>query len=115
MKVNEGEMAIMNIQFTPAAAEAIRPELAGGLRRLKLLYDTEGCGCVVSGVPALQFVDRPGPDDREGEGDPFPFLYEPRHEVFFEPKMKIDYDAERGAFVLKSDGQIYTNHLRLLR
>ena len=104
----------MRIQFTSAAVDKLQPELAGG-KLLKLLYDTEGCGCVVSGVPALQLLDKPGEHDVQGDGDPLAFWHEPRFEVFFEPLLKIDYDTVRGQFVLKSDSQIYTNKLQLLR
>ncbi len=73
----------MKIIFSEAAQAKLLPLLEPGQVRLKLLYDTEGCGCVVSGVPALQLVDEQGPDDSPGDGVPIPFLYEPRHEVFF--------------------------------
>lgn len=103
----------MKIIFSQTAKDKLLPKLENGSAQLKLLYDTEGCGCVVSGVPALQLVNEPGPDDREGEGE-LPFLFEPRHEVFFEPVLKIDYDTVKEQFSLKSDQQIYTNHLRLI-
>lgn len=105
----------MHISFTPAAVEALTPYLADGAKQLKLLYDTEGCGCVVSGIPTLQLIGQGGPDDRLAEGDPLPFWYEPRHEVFFEPMLRIDYHAANNAFSLKSDSQIYTLDLRLLK
>ncbi|GFN30780.1 iron-sulfur cluster biosynthesis family protein [Paenibacillus xylaniclasticus] len=104
----------MHITFTPSAQSALKPHLADGTRQLKLLYDTEGCGCVVSGVPALQLIEAGGPDDALGTGDPFDFWYEPRFEVFFEPRLRIDYDENQHAYSLKSDGQIYTTNLRLL-
>ncbi|EFM12055.1 conserved hypothetical protein [Paenibacillus curdlanolyticus YK9] len=105
----------MHITFTPSAQAALKPYLADGSRQIKLLYDTEGCGCVVSGVPALQMIETGGPDEALGNGDPFSFWYEPRFEVFFEPKLRVDFDESRHAFSLKSDGQIYTNNLRLLK
>jgi len=104
----------MRITFSASAIAAITPHLAEG-KQLKLLHDTEGCGCVVSGVPALQLIERSGPDDRLAQGDPFPFWYEPRHEVFYEPELRINYDPSSSSFSLKSDNQIYTLHLRFLR
>ena len=104
----------MRIQFTASAVAKLQPELDAG-KLLKLLYDTEGCGCVVSGVPALQLLDEPGEHDVQGEGEPLTFLHEPRFDVFFEPQLKVDYDTARGQFVLKSDNQIYTNQLQLVR
>ncbi|MEK3881357.1 iron-sulfur cluster biosynthesis family protein [Paenibacillus sp. PL2-23] len=103
----------MHITFSEAAVRKLAPLLADGSRQLKLLHDTEGCGCVMSGVPALQLVAEAGVDDKMAEGDPFPFLYEPRHEVFYEPRLKIDYRESSGAFSLKSDNQTYTTLMRL--
>ncbi|MCQ6560202.1 iron-sulfur cluster biosynthesis family protein [Paenibacillus mendelii] len=105
---------MMHFTFTPAAVEQLSGYLKDGERSLKLLYDTEGCGCVVSGVPALQLIQAPDQDDRQGAGDPYGVWYEPRYEVFFEPRLKIDFDRTRHTFSLKSDNQIYTVHMRLL-
>jgi uncharacterized protein YqkB len=105
----------MHFTFTPAAVEKLDGYLNGGGKSLKLLYDTEGCGCVVSGVPALKLIDSPDADDKRGEGSPYPVWYDPRHEVFFEPRLRIDYDSARSAFSLKSDNQIYTVNLRLVK
>ncbi|ASS65242.1 MULTISPECIES: iron-sulfur cluster biosynthesis family protein [unclassified Paenibacillus] len=102
----------MRITFKTAAVEALKPYLEDGKGILKLVYDTEGCGCVVSGVSALHIVAQASPGDVIGEGDPFPFLYEERYEVFFEPELKLDYNPARQAFILASDSQIYSHDLR---
>lgn len=104
----------MHITFTPGAVAALTPHLADGTKQLKLLHDTEGCGCVVSGVPALQLIEESTVDDKQAEGDPFPFWYEPRHEVYYEPKLKVDYNPSSHTYSLRSDSQIYTTNLRLL-
>lgn len=104
----------MFITFTEAAARKLSPYLEDGSKKLKLLHDTEGCGCVMSGVPALQLVSEASVDDKTADGDPFSFLYEPRHEVFYEPRMKVDYNEAANSFSLRSDNQIYTTQLRLI-
>ncbi|WP_028610627.1 iron-sulfur cluster biosynthesis family protein [Paenibacillus harenae] len=104
----------MQITFSQSAVRRLTPYLTGGTKRLKLLHDTEGCGCVVSGVPALQLIEEPSVDDKLAHGDPLPFYYEPRHEVYYEPELKVDYNEEQSSFSLKSDSQIYTLHLRFL-
>jgi len=104
----------MHITFTSAAIEKLSPYLSDGTMELKLLHDTEGCGCVVSGVPALQLISGTSPDDRKAQGDPFAFWYEPRHAVFFEPNLRIDYNQGSNSFSLKSDNQIYTLDLRFI-
>lgn len=108
----------MHITFTSAAAEKLSACLrdANGTNlQLKLLHDTEGCGCVVSGVPALELISEPGPDDRLAQGDPFDFWYEPRHEIYYEPKLKVGYNPADGSFSLSSDGQIYSMNVKLIR
>ena len=87
----------MQFTFTNAAVGRLSDQLAGSSRSLRLLYDTEGCGCVVNGVPALQLVENPEESDRLGIGEPFQVWYQPQYEVFFEPKLRIDYDLARVA------------------
>ncbi|MGM0880365.1 MAG: iron-sulfur cluster biosynthesis family protein [Bacillota bacterium] len=104
----------MHITFSKTAIDRLAPYLNDGTKQLKLLHDTEDCGCVVSGVPALQLIAEPTVDDKLSQGEPFPFWYEPRHEVYYEPHLRVDYDAARSSFSLKSNSQIYTHHLRFL-
>ncbi|WP_248925544.1 iron-sulfur cluster biosynthesis family protein [Paenibacillus hamazuiensis] len=103
----------MHITFTPAAAEQLEPKLAEPSSRLKLVYDNEGCGCAVNGVPALWIVDNGNPEDRSAKGEPFDVLFQAKDEIYFEDAMLIDYNPERRSFILKSNQQIYTTHLRL--
>lgn len=104
----------MKITFTEAAVAKLRPYLNESGKKLKLLHDTEGCGCVVSGVPVLQLVEELTADDVIAEGEPLSFVYEPRHEVYYEPHMRIDYQPAGNSFSLKSDNQIYTTNLRFV-
>ncbi|WP_054024615.1 iron-sulfur cluster biosynthesis family protein [Bacillus sp. FJAT-28004] len=104
----------MHILFSKAATDRLTPYLKEGKNQLKLLHDTEGCGCVVSGVPALQLISEPSVDDKLAQGEPLPFYYEPRHEIYYEPHLRVDYNPERNSFSLKSDSQIYTLNLRFL-
>ncbi|MBO9606121.1 MAG: diaminopimelate epimerase [Paenibacillaceae bacterium] len=46
----------MQMTVSRPANERIRERFGSGPLRLKLDYDTEGCGCAVSGVPALRLV-----------------------------------------------------------
>lgn len=105
----------MHITFSSTAIEQLTSYITDGTKQLKLLHDTEGCGCVVSGVPALQLVQEASVDDKLAQGDPFPFLYEPRHEIYYEPHLRINYDTERESYTLKSDNQIYTLNLRFIQ
>ncbi len=74
---------------------------------IKLAFDHEGCGCVMSGVPALWLVDEADGGDVLARGSALPILYEKRHAVFFEDSLTIDYDEGKHAFQLKSKQQTY--------
>jgi len=104
----------MRIDVTPEAA-AVLAATPGVGRRLRLVYDTEGCGCAVSGVPDLQAADEPAPGDLEAETDgPFAIGYDPRREVFFEDRLVIDRAPDGEGLMLRGAGQIYTSHLRIV-
>lgn len=106
----------MKIAFTSSAADRLAEGAASAAgRRLKLVYDTEGCGCALDGVPALRRIDAPEAGARRAENsEPFEVYYDPQHEIFFENALTVDYNKERSRYVLKSDNQIYTSNLRLI-
>ncbi|MGF7030560.1 uncharacterized protein YqkB [Paenibacillus mucilaginosus] len=103
----------MSIQFTEAAQSAIA-KVRGSQGYIKLAYDSEGCGCSVSGVPTLWIVDEAGLFDLVKQGEPFDVLMEQKHEVFFEDAMKVDYQEIGHIFSLKSSGQIYNARMQLV-
>ncbi|MCZ8521452.1 MULTISPECIES: iron-sulfur cluster biosynthesis family protein [Paenibacillus] len=103
----------MSIQFTEAAQTAIG-KILGGQGYIKLAYDSEGCGCSVSGVPTLWLVDEPAAFDLVKRGEPFDVLMEQKHEVFFEDAMKVDYQEIGHIYSLKSSSQIYNGRMQLI-
>ncbi|MCF2942643.1 iron-sulfur cluster biosynthesis family protein [Paenibacillus tarimensis] len=103
----------MRMTFTTNAVSKLESG-SPGTGKLKLLYDTEGCGCVMSGVPALQWITAPAQGDVKAESLPFEVWYEPRFEVFFEDTLQVDYSDSSHSFILKSDNQTYTNHMRVV-
>ncbi|EXX89781.1 hypothetical protein BG53_14040 [Paenibacillus darwinianus] len=105
----------MKITFSPAAIERLTSELSGQSSRLKLLYDTEGCGCVMNGVPTLLRIEQPEEGDVKAVSSPYEIWYEKRYEVFFEDELKVDYRPGTPSFILRSDNQTYTTHLLLLK
>lgn len=103
----------MQITFTEQAVEQIKKHQMKGQEKLKLVFDSEGCGCAVSGVPTLWIMQQAGERDLHTEGTPYEVLYEKKHEVYFEDRMTLDY-RENGGYVLKSSGQIYNANMRLI-
>lgn len=51
----------MHLTITEAAERILSPLLQEPSTWLKLVYDIEGCGCAVDGVPALWLVNECGP------------------------------------------------------
>jgi len=102
----------MRIDFTTRAAERLASELDTGVK-LKLIYDTEGCGCAVNGVPALHAVRAAEPGDMKADGGPFEVWYTPQQAVFFEERLTIDCREGKTSYTLRSDNQIYTTSLRV--
>ena len=47
----------MNITFTDTAKQRLTPCMEQNNTLLKLVFDTEGCGCSVNGVPTLWLVE----------------------------------------------------------
>lgn len=104
----------MYIQYTHEAVDEITKKLAGRSGRIKLEFDSEGCGCSVSGVPTLWLVNESSEHDLKAEGDPYETFYDRKQEVFFEEKMKINYNVNTQAFSLTSNSQIYNQMMSLI-
>ncbi|WP_174734230.1 iron-sulfur cluster biosynthesis family protein [Mesobacillus harenae] len=95
----------MQITITESAVNKLEKKTAGKTGYLKLKYDTEGCGCVVSGVSALWLVNELENGDFEIETNFGPIYIEKSKEVFFEDQMTIDYTDSANCFQLKSPNQ----------
>jgi len=79
----------------------------------RLVYDTEGCGCAVNGVPALWAVDEAMPGDVAMDSGPLQLWHDPQQSVFFEDALRIAYSPQLQSFSLSSDNQTYTARLVL--
>ncbi|MFL1672416.1 iron-sulfur cluster biosynthesis family protein [Paenibacillus dendritiformis] len=105
----------VSIEVTPGAEEALRRKLdgpSGEAGYIKLIYDTDGCGCAVNGVPALWLVRERGSCDEELPNNAsLPMLIDRHQTVFYEERMKLDSGAIAGSFVLSSPQQIYSTHV----
>jgi uncharacterized protein YqkB len=103
----------MNIQLTPAALARLQEVCQLVTPKLYLLYDNEGCGCAVNGVPHLLVVQQTPAYVAIAQSEGAYIYFNPLHAIYFEEQMTIDYQPERMAFTLKSSQQIYTNDLRI--
>jgi uncharacterized protein YqkB len=108
----------MNIQVSAAAVSAIKRKSGSESPVLRLLYDNEGCGCAVNGVPLLAIVAQAEAHDEAAQvtgasASDVHIYFQPLHAIYFEERMNLDYSDARAAFRLSSDGQIYSSDLRV--
>ncbi|WP_026582910.1 iron-sulfur cluster biosynthesis family protein [Bacillus sp. J33] len=95
----------MEITVTETAAEKLSERMAGKDGFLKLKYDIDGCGCVVSGVAALWLVGELDEGDREISTSAGSIYVEKSKEVFLDENLKIDFLEKANCFQLKSPNQ----------
>ncbi|GLB58090.1 iron-sulfur cluster biosynthesis family protein [Cytobacillus sp. NCCP-133] len=95
----------MEITVTEKAAEKLSERTAGKDGFLKLKYDIDGCGCVVSGVAALWLVDELDEDDREIKINAGSIYVEKSKEVFLDETLTIGFSEKANCFQLKSPNQ----------
>ena len=98
----------MYIEWTERAAEKIAGKLADtdGRGYMQLKYDTDGCGCVVSGVTALWLLNEPEAGSERVETNGIPLYVETSKMIFLDEEMKIDFVPEVNSFQLKSPNQM---------
>jgi len=101
----------MELTFTAAALTRLQQKTQGKKGFIKLKHDTEGCGCVVSGVAALWLIDTPEDNDTMIPTNGPDIYMDYNTEVFFDPKMTIDAQAGNH-FSLKSPGEILNPSLK---
>lgn len=105
----------MKITFTDTAIHRLTPFTSDQNEAiLKLVFDTEDCGCSVNGVPTLWLVSQANNDDLTAETETFKLTYKAKDEIFFEENMKIDFNEANKSFILKSNNQIYTAGMSLV-
>ncbi len=108
----------MDIQVSAVALAAIVRKCGDESPILRLVYDNEGCGCAVNGVPLLAIVAQSEADDEAARvtgvsESNVRIYYAPLHAVYFEERLELDYSEARAAFRLSSAGQIYSADLRV--
>lgn len=101
----------MEIKITDSAAQKINEKLPGKPGFLKLKYETEGCGCVVSGVTALWFVDELDEDDQAIQTNDLTIHIEKSKAVFLDENMTIDFSDSANTFQLRSPNQILNGRM----
>ncbi|MCM3704631.1 MULTISPECIES: iron-sulfur cluster biosynthesis family protein [Cytobacillus] len=104
----------MEITLTELAAEKLSGRIAGKEGFIKLKYDIDGCGCVVSGVAALWLVEELDEDDREIQTNTGSIYVEKSKEVFLDENLTIDFSEKANCFQLKSPNQYLNPRMSLI-
>lgn len=102
----------MIIQLTPEADLKLKEMLGSRPGAVRLIYDTEGCGCAVNGVPGLQIVDGAADGDTAIQTNAsIPLVINGKQEVFFEEELKLDLHSGTASFRLTSRNQTYGTNI----
>ncbi|CAM3753622.1 MULTISPECIES: iron-sulfur cluster biosynthesis family protein [Paenibacillus] len=102
----------MIIKLTPEADLKLKELLGGKPGAVRLIYDTEGCGCAVNGVPGLQIVDGAADGDTAIQTNgSIPLVINGKQEVFFEEELKLDLRSGTANFRLTSRNQTYGTNI----
>ncbi|MEC2343204.1 iron-sulfur cluster biosynthesis family protein [Paenibacillus barengoltzii] len=104
----------MKITLNAAAKKLIDDKLAGQPGLLRLVYDTENCGCGMSGVPVLNIVSEPGPYDIPMDNEAYPFWIDKMQAVFFEEELSLKGEEATGTFRLDGPSQFYKSNIPLV-
>ncbi|MRX74274.1 iron-sulfur cluster biosynthesis family protein [Bacillus lacus] len=106
----------MNITFAEKAMEKIdEVQKTHPGYVLKLKYDTEGCGCVVSGVPALWLVKEHEEADISIVETNFGSVgVEKSKIVFMDEQLTVDFSESSNTFMLKCPSQILNPRMTLV-
>lgn len=101
----------MKITLDENAEQIIHKRLDGRPGQIRLLYDTEGCGCY--GITTFQIISQPDSTDVPIENETFPFWVDPQRAVFYEEQLRLKGDPLDGSFRLEGDSQIYGQNVKL--
>lgn len=101
----------MKITLDSNAEQIITKKLGEQPGQIRLLYDTEGCGCY--GITSFQIISQPDSTDVLIENDQFPFWVDPARAVFYEDRLRLKGDPMDGSFRLEGDSQIYGQNVKL--
>lgn len=110
----KGAKKYMQINISETAEKKISEKTAGKAGFLKLMYDIDGCGCAVSGVPVLWLVKELEANDIEIKTNGHPIYIEKSKQVFFDETMMLDFIENINTFQLKSPGQYLNPRMSLV-
>lgn len=109
----EDEEQRMYVTVTEAAYKKIMDTIPDETKYIKLFYDNEGCGCVMSGIIDLVAVAEKDERDVDIESSVMNFIADRTKLVFMDDKLTVDWHEVGGTFQLKSPSQFYNPNMKL--
>lgn len=109
----EDEDLRMYVTVTDAAYKKIMDTIPSEAKYIKLFYDNEGCGCVMSGIIDLVAVSEKDERDVDIESNALNFIADRTKLVFMDDKLTVDLHQSGGHFQLKSPSQFYNPNMKL--
>ncbi|PEB50244.1 heme biosynthesis protein HemY [Bacillus pseudomycoides] len=103
----------MYVTVTDAAYKRIMDTIPSEANYIKLFYDNEGCGCVMSGIIDLVAVSEKDDRDVDIESNKLQFIADRTKLVFMDDKLIVDLHESGGHFQLKSPSQFYNPNMKL--
>ncbi|AIW82797.1 iron-sulfur cluster biosynthesis family protein [Bacillus mycoides] len=103
----------MYVTVTEAAYKKIMNTIPSETKYIKLFYDNEGCGCVMSGIIDLVAVSEKDERDVDIESSVLNFIADRTKLVFMDDKLTVDWHEVGGTFQLKSPSQFYNPNMKL--
>lgn len=103
----------MFIQWSEEAISEVHNRFGTASQVWKLVFDSEDCGCSVNGVPTFWAINPPENGELKAGSNAFEVWYVPEHAIYFDEQLRVSYHPNNRSFQLASDGQIYTNRLKL--
>lgn len=102
---------MITIEITPLAQQRIQERLGEQPGVIRLIYDTEGCGC--DGINRLLIQQERGKFDTSIDAPPFNFVVDQQHQIFYEQTLKLDADPNYPTFKLSSDSATYSTNVNI--
>lgn len=103
----------MDIRISEVADRHLRRSVDQGAV-IRLMFDAEGCGCGVNGLPALWILDKPEPNDLVIESNSVPFYISKWAAIYYEEHLQLDAEVNYPAFRLFSNSQTYSSNVQLI-
>ncbi len=98
----------MKLFITAEAEKQIKKKMNTDYSIVTLKYETEGCGCAVSGIPTLELTNKENFIEEDYSKIPtntMDVYIEKTKLVFFDDEMKINFLPEKQTFQLSSPSE----------